>query len=147
MKAYKTPVPDGKTKIEKKYFVVDATGKTLGRLASNIANILLGKHKSCWVPYLDTGDYVVVVNAEKVKVTGKKKTDKVYYRHSGYLGGLKKETFMSLMQKSPETIIEHAVKGMLPHNRLGRKLLKKLKVYRGPEHPHQAQKPIALEIE
>lgn len=147
MKTYKTPVPDGKTKIEKNYFVVDATGKTLGRLASNIAKILLGKHKSCWVPYLDTGDYVIVVNAEKIKVTGRKITDKVYYRHSGYLGGLKKETFMSLMQKSPETIIEHAVKGMLPHNRLGRKLLKKLKVYRGQEHPHQAQKPVALEIE
>lgn len=147
MKTKKTPVPDGKTKIEKKFYLVDATGKTLGRLASNIAKILLGKHKSCWVPYLDTGDFVIVVNAEKIKVTGKKMSDKVYYRHSGYLGGLKKETLMSLMEKSPETVIEHAVKGMLPHNRLGRKLLKKLKVFRGPNHPHEAQKPVALEIE
>ncbi|MCX7706235.1 MAG: 50S ribosomal protein L13 [bacterium] len=146
MKTKKTPVPDGKTKIEKNFYLVDATGKTLGRLASNIARILLGKHKPCYVPYADTGDFVIVVNAEKVKVTGRKITDKVYYRHSGYLGGLKKETFMSLMEKSPETIIEHAVKGMLPHNRLGRALLKKLKVYRGPNHPHEAQKPVALEI-
>ncbi|MCM8759179.1 MAG: 50S ribosomal protein L13 [Candidatus Omnitrophica bacterium] len=146
MKAQKTPVPDKKTKIEKKFYLIDATGKTLGRLASNIANILLGKHKACYVPYADTGDFVIVINAEKVKLTGKKITDKVYYRHSGYLGGLKKETFLSLLQKSPETIIEHAVKGMLPHNRLGRKLLKKLKVYRGPNHPHEAQQPVALEI-
>ncbi len=146
MKTQKTPVPNGNTKIEKNFYLVDASNKTLGRLASNIAKILLGKHKSCWVPYEDTGDFVIVINAEKVKVTGKKIADKVYYRHSGYLGGLKKETFMSLMQKSPETIIKHAVKGMLPHNRLGRKLLKKLKVYRGPEHPHQAQKPVVLEI-
>ncbi|MCM8815612.1 MAG: 50S ribosomal protein L13 [Candidatus Omnitrophica bacterium] len=147
MKTQKTPVPDSKTKIEKKFYVVDATGKTLGRLASNIARILLGKHKSVWVPYEDIGDFVIVTNAAKIRVTGKKLTDKAYYRHSGYLGGLKKETFMSLIQKSPETIIEHAVKGMLPHNRLGRKLLKKLKVYRGSDHPHRAQKPIKLEIE
>jgi len=146
MKLQKTPVPDGKTKIEKKFYLVDASGKTLGRLASSIAIILLGKHKSCWVPYLDTGDYVIVVNAEKVKVTGRKMTEKMYYRHSGYPGGLKKETFISLMQKSPETIIEHAVKGMLPHNRLGRKLIKKLKVYKGSEHVHEAQQPIPLEI-
>ncbi|MCM8764885.1 MAG: 50S ribosomal protein L13 [Candidatus Omnitrophica bacterium] len=147
MKTQKTPVPDSKTKIEKKFYIVDATGKTLGRLASNVARILLGKHKSVWVPYQDIGDFVIVTNAAKIKVTGKKLTDKVYYRHSGYLGGLKKETFISLMQKSPETIIEHAVKGMLPHNRLGRQLLKKLRVYRGSGHPHQAQKPTILEIE
>ncbi|HOK80569.1 MAG TPA: 50S ribosomal protein L13 [bacterium] len=146
MKTQKTPVPDKETKIEKKFYLVDATGKTLGRLASNIATVLLGKHKSCWVPYQDTGDFVIVINAEKVKLTGKKMFDKVYYRHSGYLGGLKKETFMSLMQKSPETVIEHAVKGMLPHNRLGRQLLKKLKVYRGSQHPHQAQIPVVLDI-
>ncbi len=146
MNTQKTPVPDSKTKIEKKFYLIDATGKTLGRLASNIAKILLGKHKPCWVSYMDTGDSVIVINAEKIKVTGKKITDKMYYRHSGYLGGLKKETFMSLMQKSPETIIEHAVKGMLPHNRFGRKLIKKLKVYRGSEHVHEAQKPIPLEI-
>jgi len=147
MKIQKTPVPDCRTKIEKKFYLVDATGKTLGRLASNIAKILLGKHKSCWVPYADTGDFVIVINAEKIKVTGRKITDKVYYRHSGYLGGLKKETYASLMKKSPETVIEHAVKGMLPHNRLGRQLLKKLKVYRGSDHPHRAQKPVVLEIE
>jgi large subunit ribosomal protein L13 len=146
MKTKKTPVPDGKTQIEKKFYLVNAENKTLGRLASSIANILLGKHKSCWVPYMDTGDFVIVINAEKIKVTGKKLTDKLYYRHSGYLGGLKKETFMSLLQKSPETIIEHAVKGMLPHNRLGRQLLKKLKIYRGSEHPHIAQNPVVLEI-
>lgn len=141
-----TPVPNKNTKIEQKFYLVDATGKTLGRLASSIAKILLGKHKACFVPYADTGDFVIVINAEKIKVTGRKITDKVYYRHSGYLGGLKKETFMSLLEKSPETIIEHAVKGMLPHNRLGRKLLKKLKVYSGPSHPHEAQQPVALEI-
>ncbi|HPP66658.1 MAG TPA: 50S ribosomal protein L13 [bacterium] len=146
MKSQKTPVPNSKTKIEKKFYLIDATGKTLGRLASNIAGILLGKHKAYWVPYMDTGDYVIVVNAEKIKVTGKKVVNKMYYKHSGYLGGLKKETFASLLQKSPETIIEHAVKGMLPHNKLGRELCKKLKVYRGPQHIHQAQKPVPLEI-
>lgn len=146
MKIQKTPVPDSKTKIEKKFYLIDANDKTLGRLASNIAKILLGKHKACWVPYMDTGDSVIVINAEKIKVTGRKITEKMYYRHSGYLGGLKKETFMSLMQKSPEIVVRHAVKGMLPHNRLGRKIIKKLKIYRGPQHLHEAQKPIPLEI-
>jgi len=146
MKIQKTSLPTQKEKTDKMFYVVDASGKPLGRVASSIASILLGKHKSCYVPFLDIGDFVIVVNAEKVKVTGKKTTDKFYYRHSGYLGGLKKETFLTLMQKSPETVIRHAVKGMLPHNRLGSKLLTKLKVYRGPNHPHQAQKPVILEV-
>ena len=141
----KTKVPK-KEEVERKWYLVDAKDKILGRLASKIATILMGKHKPTWAPHIDTGDFVVVVNAEKIKVTGKKLADKKYYRHSGYLGGLKEETLYSLLQKSPETVIKLAVKGMLPHNKLGRKMLKKLKVYRGPEHPHQAQKPESIDI-
>lgn len=131
----------------KEWFLIDAEGQILGRLASNIAKILMGKHKPTYTRNIDTGDYVIVVNAEKIKVTGKKLTDKIYYRHSGYLGGLKEETLMSLLTKKPEKVIELAVKGMLPKNKLGRKMIKKLKVYRGPEHPHQAQNPKLLKIE
>lgn len=132
--------------IKREWFVVDAAGKTLGRLASEIAKILRGKHKPYYTPHLDCGDYVVVINAEKVKVTGKKLTDKIYYRHSGYMGGLKEIPLGKMLAEHPERVIELAVKRMLPQNRLGRKMLKKLKVYAGENHPHQAQKPKRLEI-
>lgn len=127
--------------VERKWYIIDASGKTLGRMASEIAKILRGKHKPTYTPHVDTGDYVVVVNAEKVKVTGKKKQNKIYYHHTGYPGGLKEINLEKLLQQRPETVIENAVKGMLPHNRLGRKMFKKLKVYAGSNHPHQAQKP------
>ncbi len=130
----------------KKWYVVDASGKTLGRLATRIAMILMGKHKPIYTPHVDTGDYVIVVNAEKVKLTGKKWDQKEYYRHSGYPGGLKVVTARQLLQKHPEKLIFLAVKRMLPKNKLGRKMLRKLKVYAGPEHPHQAQKPETLEL-
>ena len=139
-----TPVPKERD-IERKWYVVDAQDKILGRLASTIAVRLMGKDKPIWSPHVDTGDFVVVINAEKIRVTGKKLAEKMYYRHSGYPGGLRKETLSSLMQKSPETVIRHAVKGMLPHNKLGARILKKLKVYRGTEHPHQAQQPVPVE--
>ena len=126
--------------------MVDATGKTLGRLASEIARRLRGKHKPEYTPHVDTGDYIIVVNAEKVKVTGRKATDKVYYSHSGWIGGLKSITFEKLIDKAPERVIEYAVKGMLPKNRLGRAMFKKLKVYAGPDHRHEAQQPKPLEI-
>lgn len=134
-------------KAQRKWYLVDATGKILGRLASEIAKILRGKHKPLYSPHLDVGDFVVVVNAEKVRLTGRKWQRKLYYRHSGYPGGLKVETAEQLRQRKPEELIRHAVWGMLPKNRLGRKLLKKLKVYAGPDHPHQAQQPEPLEIE
>ncbi len=132
--------------IERQWYVVDATGQTLGRLASRIATILRGKHKPYFVPHLDVGDYVIVVNAEKIHVTGRKLDQKIYYRHSGYPGGLKETTLRQQLQKHPERVIISAVRGMLPKNRLGRKMLKKLKVYAGPDHPHQAQKPQPLEL-
>jgi len=132
--------------IERKWYLVDASGQTLGRLASRIAAILRGKHKPAFTPFLDTGDHVIVVNADKVSVTGNKREGKLYYRHSGYPGGLKITSFRKLMQTRPERAIEIAVKGMLPSNRLGRAMAKKLKVYRGPDHPHEAQKPINLEL-
>ncbi|RKZ22340.1 50S ribosomal protein L13 [bacterium] len=135
-----------KEDVERKWWIVDASGKTLGRLASRIAHILRGKHKPNFTPHVDNGDFVIVVNAEKIKVTGKKMEQKIYYRHSGYPGGLKEIPLWRMMEKHPERVIYLAVKGMLPKNRLGRKMLKKLKVYRGPEHPHQAQKPERLEI-
>lgn len=125
--------------IEKDWHVVDATGQSLGRLASQVARLLMGKHKPTYSPHLDVGDYVVVVNAEKVRVTGKKLTDKTYYRHSGYMGGLKKTTLREMLQRRPTRVVELAVRGMLPHNRLGRKLYRHLKVYAGPDHPHEAQ--------
>jgi large subunit ribosomal protein L13 len=135
MKTYSTKAKD----IEPEWWVIDAADKTLGSLATKVANLLMGKHKPIYAPYIDTGDYVVVVNAAKVKVTGKKAEQKIYYRHSGYPGGLKSQSLKELLSKDPGHVIEVAVKGMLPHNRLGRAMFKKLKVYPGSEHPHQAQ--------
>ncbi len=135
-----------KGEVERKWYVVDATDKVLGRLATQIAAYLRGKHKPQFTPNVDTGDFIVVINAEKVRLTGKKLDQKVYYHHTGYPGGLKAETARQRLQRKPEEVIKDAVWGMLPKNRLGRKLFKKLKVYRGPEHPHQAQKPEVLEI-
>ena len=128
----------------REWFVVDATDKVLGRLASRIARLLIGKHRPGYIPYLDTGDFVVVTNAEKVVLTGRKLDDKMYHRHTGYPGGLKSVRARELATKAPERMIEEAVRGMLPKSRLGRKQLKKLKVYRGPAHPHEAQKPRVL---
>ena len=135
----KTYIPS-KEKIEKQWYLIDAQDKILGRLASRIAIILRGKHKPIYTPHLDTGDFVVVINAEGVKVTGNKLEDKKYRTHSGYPGHLKEKDLQELMEAKPEEVIVQAVKGMLPKNKLGRAMIKKLKVYRGPEHPHQAQK-------
>ena len=132
--------------VERKWYVVDAEGQTLGRLASQVAAILKGKHKPIYIPHVDTGDHVIVINAEKVHLTGKKLHNKKYYRHSGYPGGLKTITAGDLLNRHPERVIKAAVWGMIPHNRLGRKMIKKLKVYAGPEHPHEAQKPEKLEL-
>ena len=132
--------------VERKWYVVDAEGKTLGRLASEVANVLRGKNKPIYTPHIDAGDYVIVVNAEKVKVTGKKLEQKIYYHHSEYVGGMKEATLKEMMQKKPEFVITHAVKGMLPKGPLGRQMLKKLHVYAGPEHNHAAQKPETLDI-
>jgi large subunit ribosomal protein L13 len=132
--------------IERTWYVVDAEGKTLGRLATEIARILRGKHKPIYTPHVDTGDYVVVINADKIRVTGKRLDQKIYYRHSGYMGGLKAVSLRRMLETHPERVIEHAVKGMLPKNRLGRQMYKKLKVYASPDHPHQAQKPQPLEL-
>lgn len=128
------------------WYVVDAEGRTLGRLASEIAKRLRGKHKPEYTPHVDTGDYIVVVNAAKVKVTGRKETDKVYYRHSGYPGGIKATPLDKMRQDHPDRILGNAVRGMLPRNPLGRAMLRKLKVYAGPTHPHAAQQPKALEL-
>ena len=128
------------------WYLVDATDKTLGRICTEIANRLRGKHKAEYTPHVDTGDYIVVVNAEKVKVTGNKTTDKTYYHHSGFPGGIKSITFDKLIEKAPERIIEMAVKGMMPKNKLSRAMLSKLKVYAGSEHPHSAQQPQPLEL-
>jgi len=132
--------------VDRKWYLVDAEGKVLGRLASEIAKILRGKHKPFYQPDVDCGDFVVVVNAEKVKVTGKKLEQKVYYRHTNYPGSLKERTLLWMIENKPEEVIRLAVKRMLPKNRLGHRMLKKLKVYRGPEHPHGAQKPEPLEV-
>lgn len=132
--------------VERKWYVVDAEGKTLGRLASEVANVLRGKKKPIYTPHIDTGDYVIVVNAEKVVTTGKKLDQKKYYHHSEYVGGMKEATLKEMMQKKPEFVITHAVKGMLPKGPLGRQMLKKLHVYAGPEHNHAAQKPETLDI-
>ena len=132
--------------IERKWYVVDATGYTLGRLASEVAKVLRGKNKPEFTPHVDTGDYVVIVNAEKIKVTGKKLDQKIYYNHSDYVGGMKETTLRELMAKKPEKVIELAVKGMLPKGPLGRSMIKKLHVYAGPDHEQQAQKPEALEF-
>ena len=132
--------------VERKWYVVDAEGKTLGRLSSEIAKILRGKHKPIFTPHIDTGDYIIVVNAEKVKVTGKKLDQKIYYSHSDYVGGMKQTTLKEMMAKKPEKVVELAVKGMLPKGPLGRSMMTKLHVYAGPDHEQAAQKPEALEI-
>ncbi len=131
-------------KVERKWYVVDATGYTLGRLASEVAKVLRGKNKAIFTPHVDTGDYVIVVNADKVKVTGKKLQQKIYYSHSEYVGGMKETTLKEMMQKKPEKVFELAVKGMLPKGPLGSEMYKKLHVYAGAEHPHAAQKPEVL---
>ena len=130
--------------IERKWYVVDATNMTLGRLASEVAKVLRGKNKAIFTPFIDTGDYVIVINAEKIKVTGKKMDQKVYHRHSDYVGGMKETTLKEQLAKKPESVIEMAVKGMLPKGPLGRQMYTKLFVYAGPEHKHQAQKPEVL---
>ena len=130
--------------IDRKWYVVDATGMTLGRLSSEIAKVLRGKNKPIFTPHMDCGDYVIVVNAEKIVVTGKKMDQKIYYRHSEYVGGMKETTLKEMLAKHPERVIEHAVKGMLPKGPLGREMYKKLFVYAGPDHKHAAQKPEAL---
>lgn len=132
--------------IERRWFVIDATNKPLGRLASNVARILRGKHKPIFTPHVDTGDFVVVINADKIKLTGNKLDGKLYYKHSGIPGGFKAEPYRSLLDRKPEFVIQKAVKGMLPKNSLGRKMRSKLKVYAGPIHPHAAQKPESLDI-
>lgn len=132
--------------VQRKWYVVDAEGKTLGRLASEIATVLRGKNKPTYTPHVDCGDNIIVINAEKVSVTGKKKKDKVYISHSGYPGGRKELPYEEMMAKKPEEIIRHAVKGMLPNGKLGRQMFKKLYVYAGPEHKHAAQKPEKLEF-
>jgi large subunit ribosomal protein L13 len=132
--------------IERHWWVVDAEDQVLGRLATRIAGLLRGKHKPAFTPHLDTGDYVVVINAEKVRLTGRKATDKMYFRHSGYMGGEKFTAFSTMIEKHPDRVINLAVKGMLPKNNLGRLMRRKLKVYAGPEHPHIAQQPNVLEI-
>ena len=135
MKTYSTKASD----IERRWWVIDASGKTLGRLATDVARLLRGKNKPIYSPHMDTGDFVVVINAAKVRVTGKKAEEKIYYHHSHYPGGLKSITFAKLLDTHPTRVIEHAVKGMLPHNRQGRAMARKLKVYAGDTHPHQAQ--------
>ena len=132
--------------VKREWFVIDAEGKTLGRMATEIARRLRGKHKPEYTPHVDTGDYIVVINAEKVRVSGRKETDKIYYHHTGFVGGIKAITFDKLLQKAPERIIEKAVKGMLPKNSLGRAMYRKLKVYAGSDHKHTAQQPTPLDI-
>ena len=132
--------------VDRKWYVIDAEGQTLGRLASEVASILRGKHKATYTTHIDTGDHVIVINAEKIRLTGNKLNDKMYRRYSGYPGGLKEVNYATLLARKPEKAIEQAVKGMLPHNRLGRAMFKKLKVYRGGQHPHQAQKPELREL-
>ena len=143
---YKTTVLKPE-QIKRDWYVVDAAGKTLGRLATQIASVLRGKTKPGFVPFMDTGDFVIVINADKIHVTGKKRDEKTYWRYTGYPSGLRLTKFKDAMEKDPTFVIRNAVKGMLPHNRLGRRLLKKLKVYAGPNHPHGAQQPVALEID
>ncbi len=142
MKTYMAKPAD----VDRKWYVIDASGQTLGRISSEVASILRGKHKPTYTPHVDTGDFVIIINAEQVKLTGDKLNQKMYRYHTGYPGGLKEMDYKTLLQKRPEKAIETAVKGMLPHNRLGNKMYKKLKVYRGSEHPHQAQKPEVREL-
>ena len=132
--------------VERHWYLVDATNKTLGRLSSEIANRLRGKHKPIYTPHVDTGDYIVVVNASKIRVTGNKMTDKVYYKHSGYIGNMKSMNLETMLEKNPERVIMKSVKGMLPKNKLGNAMLKKLRVFAGPEHNHISQKPEVLEL-
>ena len=132
--------------VERSWYIVDAEGQTLGRLSSRVAAVLRGKHKASFSPSVDCGDYVVVINADKIHVTGQKVEKKMYYRHSGYPGGLKEMTLRDQLERYPERPVELAIKGMLPKNKLGRKMFKKLKVYAGSEHPHQAQQPVPLEL-
>lgn len=143
MKTFSAKLSD----IERNWYIVDAKGKVLGRLATRISMVLRGKHKAIFTPHMDTGDFVIVVNAEKVKLTGKKLTDKKYYSHTGYPGGLKETTAGKLLNEKPERVLISAVRGMLPKNRLGRQLIKKLKIYAGPEHPHAAQNPKLLNVQ
>ncbi|MGH2593345.1 MAG: 50S ribosomal protein L13 [Anaerolineae bacterium] len=142
MKTYNTT----KEEIQREWYVVDAEGQTLGRLATRLASILRGKHKPIFTPWLDCGDFVIVVNVDKIKVTGNRMDSKVYYRHSGYVGGLKSITLRGQLERHPDRVLASAVKRMLPHNRLGRKIFKKLKLYAGGEHPHAAQKPRKLDL-
>ena len=132
--------------IERQWYVIDAADVVLGRLATHVATLLRGKHKPTFAPHVDAGDFVIVVNAGKVALTGNKRRDKIHYRHSGYPGGLKEISYEQLLAKRPAQAVELAVKGMLPHNRLSRKVIKKLKVYAGPDHPHEAQQPVPFEI-
>jgi len=132
--------------VRRDWFVVDASGKTLGRLATELAHRLRGKHKPEFTPHVDTGDYIVVINAEKVHVTGRKMTDKMYYHHTGYIGHMKSESLSKRLDRAPEQVLEEAVKGMLPKNSLGRQMIKKLRIFAGAEHTHQAQQPQALEV-
>ena len=132
--------------VERDWYVIDATGQTLGRLASEVARRLRGKHKPEFTPHVDTGDYIVVINSAKVRVTGKKRTDKVYYRHTGYIGNMRETTLEEMLQRHPERVIELAVKGMLPRTPLGRAMFRKLKVYSGSDHPHEAQQPKQLAL-
>ena len=141
----KTSIPQINS-LERQWYLVDAENQTLGRLATEVAAVLRGKNNPNFTPHLDTGDFVVVVNADKIRVTGNKSTQKLYRRHSGRPGGMKTETFQALQERIPERIVEKAIKGMLPHNALGRQMFRKLKVYKGSEHPHSAQKPQALEL-
>jgi len=142
VKTYATKASD----IVRKWYVVDAQGQTLGRLASKVATILIGKHKPMFSPNMDTGDFVIIVNAEKIAVTGRKLTAKMYYRHSGYPGGIKSADLETMLAKHPERVLRLAIKNMLPHNRLGRNMIRKLKVYAGPSHDHAAQQPEKLEL-
>lgn len=132
--------------VERTWYVVDAEGKTLGRLATEVARILRGKHKPIYTPHVDTGDFVIIVNADKIRVTGKRLDQKMYYRHSGYMGGLKETSLRTMLDKHPERVLQLAVKGMMPKNSLGRKMYRKLKVYAAPDHPHAAQNPQPLEL-
>lgn len=142
----KTPLPSTDS-LDRQWYLVDAENQTLGRLASEVASVLRGKNKPTYTPHLDTGDFVIVINADKIRVSGNKPTQKLYRRHSGRPGGMKTETFAHLQARIPERIVEKAIKGMLPHNALGRQLFRKLKVYKGAEHPHAAQQPKALALD
>lgn len=142
----KTTISAKPDEVKRQWYVIDADGKTLGRVATEVAHRLRGKHKPIYTPHVDTGDYIIIVNAAKIRVTGNKARDKMYYRHTGYIGNLKSISFEKLQQKSPEKIIEIAVKGMLPKNPLGRQMFRKLRVFAGNEHTHQAQQPQPLEI-